>query len=139
MSKLCAWDKYAKRKGALTPKPSSLAIILITCPSDWRGSATDVKPIKSISLFDVEIKIEEIKSVLSGTISSKQFQCSVPPHPVSPNQSTPVSALGLENESAKATSTVIIVITDVNVIESKTVNNKSLNFDSSNLFFSITL
>jgi len=46
-----------------------------------------------------------------------------------------VSVLGLENVSAKATSTVTIVITEVNATESKTVNNKSLNFDSSNLFF----
>ena len=57
----------------------------------------DVKPIKSASKFDVDIKFDIRKSELSGITSSIQSQCCKPAQPVSSDQSTPVSASGLAN------------------------------------------
>jgi len=93
-------DKKIKRNGAFTPTPPSLAWVLMTWPSELSGSVMLVKPIKSISWFDVEIKFDSRKVVLpSGVTSSIQSQCSKFAQPISSDQSTPVSASGLRNWS----------------------------------------
>lgn len=138
MSNDWPWDKKTKRNGAFTPNPPSLACALMTWPSEESGSVILVKPIKSISWFDVEIKLDSKNVVLpSGTTSSKQSQCSKFAHPNSSIQSTPVSASGLENWStANAWSIVIKTIVDVNKNGSKTRTKKYFCF-SLMLFFCV--
>ena len=96
----CPCVKKTKRNGALTPTPPSLAWALMTWPSLDNGSVSDVNPIKSISWFEVEIKLDSIKSVeLFGITSFIQSQCSKFAQPISSIQLTPSSVSGLANWS----------------------------------------